>query len=119
MLVSYLRSLIELSEFKLMKEFEDQKHPEEERTNFKYILKKQKQLLSYIEAYSFILVEMEQEPGESCLTHFFKVSFIGVKNHRKLFEKYKFRFYEALASLVMSLSKFKLQFNLWIKKFIR
>ena len=40
MLMKYLERLIELSEYKLLKEFEDQKNPEEDVQNFKYILKK-------------------------------------------------------------------------------
>jgi hypothetical protein len=42
MLQSYLNRLIELSESKLIKEFEEQMNPEEDVQNFKYILKKQK-----------------------------------------------------------------------------
>ena len=42
MLVNYLDRLIELSEAKLIKEFENQKNPDEDVQNFKYILKKQK-----------------------------------------------------------------------------
>ena len=110
MLLKYLERLIELSEFKLIKEFENQKNPEEDVQNFKYILKKQKQLITYIESYSYILVELDEAPTETVLTHFFKVCTIGVSNHRKLFESYKHRFYEALASLVMSLSQHKQQF---------
>ena len=56
MLLKYLERLIELSEYKLIKEFEEQKDPEEDVTNFKYILKKQKQLICYIESYSYILI---------------------------------------------------------------
>ena len=104
MLLKYLERLIELSEFKLIKEFEDQKNPDEDVQNFKYILKKQKQLISYIESYSFILLELTNPPSEIIQTHFFKVCYIGVSNHRKLYDKYKHRFYESLASLVMSLS---------------
>jgi len=51
-----------------------------------------------------MLLELDTAPSERVLAHFFKVSTIGVANHRKLFDKYKHRFYEALASLVMSLS---------------
>ena len=51
--------------------------------------------------------------------HFFRVCSIGVSNHRKLLEKYKHRFYEALVALVMSLSKHKQQFAQWIRKFVR
>ena len=79
-------------------------NPDEDVQNFKYILKKQKQLITYIESYSFMLMEIEEEPSEEVQKHFFKVSAIGVGNHRKLFEKYKQRFYEGLASLVMGLS---------------
>lgn len=43
MLFKYLERLIELSEFKLIKEFEETKNPnDEDIQNFKYILKKQK-----------------------------------------------------------------------------
>lgn len=48
-----------------------------------------------------------------------KIGFIGVNNHRKLYNKYRFRFYEALAQLSMSLSKFGNPFSQWIKKFVR
>ena len=44
---------------------------------------------------------------------------IGVSNHRKLYEKYKHRFYDALASLVMSLSQYREAFAQWIRKFVR
>jgi hypothetical protein len=39
-LYGYLDRLIELSEFKLIKEFEEQKAPEQDVQNFKFILKK-------------------------------------------------------------------------------
>ena len=51
----YLERLIEVSENKLIKEFEEQDDPKHESKNFKYILKKQKQLISFIESYSFII----------------------------------------------------------------
>ena len=53
------------------------------------------------------------------MTHFYKVGTIGVRNHRKLYDKYKVKFYEALASLVMSLSAHKSEFLQWIRKFVR
>jgi len=40
MLFNYLDRLIELSEAKLIKEFEEQKDPDDDVQNFKYILKK-------------------------------------------------------------------------------
>jgi hypothetical protein len=52
-------------------------------------------------------------------THFFKVCTIGVCNHRKLYEKYKHRFYESLASLLMALSRHTQIFAPWIRKFVR
>ena len=65
MLFKYLERLIELSEFKLIKEFEETKNPNEEDVqNFKYILKKQKQLISYIESYSYILMELSAPPSD-------------------------------------------------------
>ena len=44
---------------------------------------------------------------------------IGIKNHRKLYSKYRNRFYEALAGFIMALSQHKTAFIQWIKKFIR
>ncbi len=97
----------------------DQQNPESDLQNFKYILKKQKQLIAYIESYSFIIRNLNQAPSDKFLTHFMKVGSIGVNNHRKLYNKYRFRFYESLAQLTMSLASFKQQFTKWIKKFIR
>lgn len=48
-----------------------------------------------------------------------KIGSIGVNNHRKLYNKYRFRFYESLAQLSMSLSNFQNPFVQWIKKFVR
>lgn len=48
-----------------------------------------------------------------------KVGLIGVNNHRKLYTKYRFRFYESLAQLTMSLAHFKDPFVQWINKFVR
>ena len=48
-----------------------------------------------------------------------KIGSIGVNNHRKLYNKYRWRFYEALAQLSMSLANFKNSFTQWIKKFVR
>jgi hypothetical protein len=106
MLTNYLDRLIELSEAKLLKEFESQNmSPDEDVQNFKYVLKKQKQLISYIESYSYMLLELSVAPNERVLTHFFKVACIGIQNHRKLYDKYKHKFYESLAALCMGLAK--------------
>jgi len=40
---------------------------------------------------------INREPNEALLIHFMKVGSIGVNNHRKLYNKYRFRFYESLA----------------------
>lgn len=48
-----------------------------------------------------------------------RVGSIGVNNHRKLYVKYRTRFYESLAQLTMSLSNFENGFKSWIKKFVR
>lgn len=53
------------------------------------------------------------------MLHFMKVGSIGVNNHRKLYNKYRFKFYESLAQLTMSLTGFKNSFAVWIKKFVR
>ena len=46
----YIERLTELSEQRLIKEFMDQANPQSDLHNFKYILKKQKQLIAYIES---------------------------------------------------------------------
>ena len=51
----YLERLVEVSETKIIKEFENQEDPKNDFKNFKQILKKQKQLISFIESYSYIL----------------------------------------------------------------
>lgn len=48
-----------------------------------------------------------------------RVGSIGVNNHRKLYAKYRSRFYEALAQLTMSLSNFENGYKNWIKMFVR
>ena len=73
---------------------------------FRKFVKKQKQLIAYIESYSFIIRNLAREPSERFLQHFMKIGSIGVNNHRKLYNKYRWRFYEALAQLSMSLSNF-------------
>ena len=64
-------------------------------------------------------MELSTPPTDIILTHFFKVCTIGVCNHRKLYEKYKQRFYESLASLIKSISINRVQFLPWIRKFVR
>ncbi len=46
----------------------------------------------------------QTELSDNVLQHFFKVCILGVSYHRKLYEKYKRKFYDALICLVMSLS---------------
>ena len=60
-----------------------------------------------------------QQPSEAFLLHFFKVCSIGVKHHRKLYPKYRDRFYEALAHFTMSLAHHKTAFIQFSKKFVR
>ncbi len=88
-LAKYMDRLIELSEQKLIKEFEDQENPHSDLKNFKIILKKQKQLLSFIESYSYIVQNLQTELSEASLQHFLKTCTIAVKNHRKLYNKYR------------------------------
>jgi hypothetical protein len=107
----YLEKLVEVSEVKIIKEFEQQDDPKNDFKNFKQILKKQKQLLSFIESYSFILANLKsQAPSEAFLLHFFKVCAIGVRHHRKLYPKYRDRLYAALAHFTMSLASHKAPF---------
>jgi hypothetical protein len=42
-----------------------------------------------------------------------------VRHHRKLYAKYRTKFYDALAFFTMSLTKHKHAFTSWIKKFIQ
>jgi hypothetical protein len=51
--------------------------------------------------------------------HFYKVCSIGVRHHRKLYPKYRDRFYEALAHFTMSLAHHKTAFIQFSKKFVR
>jgi hypothetical protein len=117
---NYLEKLVDVSEKKIIKEFEQQEDPKNDFKNFKQILKKQKQLLSFIESYSFILANLQSHaPSEAFLLHFFKVCSIGVRHHRKLYPKYRNRLYEALAHFTMSLAHHKTAFIQWSKKFVR
>lgn len=88
-------------------------------------------MIAYIESYSFIIKNLKGgfEGGEAnegtfvisekFLFHFLRIGKIGVNNHRKLYNKYRFRFYETLASLTMSLSGFSENFKKWTTKFVR
>ena len=58
-LVLYLGRLIEVSELKVLREFEEAEDPRHDFKNFKLILKKQKQMLSFISSYSFIVKQMK------------------------------------------------------------
>lgn len=60
-----------------------------------------------------------QQPSEAFLLHFYKVCHLGVRHHRKLYPKYRERFYEALAHFSMSLAHHKTAFVQWAKKFVR
>ena len=102
--------MIDVSENKIIKEFEEQEDPKNDYKNFKQILKKQKQLISFIESYSYIVSNLNTTPTEAFLLHFYKVCSIGVRHHRKLYQKYRERFYEALAFFTMSLSKHRVPF---------
>lgn len=62
---------------------------------------------------------LKQEPSEAFLLHFHKVCEIGVRHHRKLYQKYRERFYNALASFTKALAFHKAPFALWSKKFVR
>ncbi|CDW71353.1 dna-dependent protein kinase catalytic subunit [Stylonychia lemnae] len=114
----YLSKLTTLSQNKIIKEFEQQEDPKNDYKNFKQILKKQKQLLSFIESYSFIIQNLDSEPSDEVTQHFLKVCEIGVRHHRKLYQKYRDRFYEALASFTKALSKHQKAFANWIQKFV-
>ena len=56
-LMKYLERLIQVAEMKVMAEFLDDDDPsnQTDARNFKIILKKQKQLISYIESYSYVI----------------------------------------------------------------
>lgn len=81
----------------MVKVFEDVENPSSDFQNFKQILKKQKQLLTFIESYANIISNLQEEPTEQAMSQFLKMCLIGVKNHRKLYSKYKLKFYRVLA----------------------
>lgn len=76
-------------------------------------------MISFIESYSYIIQNLKRQPSEAFLLHFYKICNIGVRHHRKLYNKYRDRFYEALAGFTMALSQHKAAFIQWIKKFVR
>ena len=118
-LQNYMVKLSEISDKKLIKQLMETDRPDSDLQNFKYILSKQKQLIAFIESYSFIIRNLEKKPSEYFLQHFMTVGQIGVNNHRKLYHSYRGRFYEAIANLTMSLSGFEDEFKIWVQRFVR
>lgn len=85
---------------------------------FKVILKKQKQLISFLFSYSNFVKNMESPPGERECQHFYDLALTATRNFRKLYVKWRPKFLEALASLIMALHKHQAIFIHWIVRFV-
>lgn len=93
-------------------------NPETEVKKFKVILKKQKQLISFLTSYAHFVNNMELPPGERECQHFFDLALTATRNFRKLYVKWRPKFLEALASLIMSLHRHQTMFKQWSVKFV-
>jgi hypothetical protein len=113
---SYLDKLIDLSEMRIVKDMDDPSSwdktevgddKQEDAKNFKVILKRQKQMISFLSSYSYIINNFTHQPSDISMQHFFKLALIGTKNFRKLYEKYRPKLFESLVCMIMSLSGFE------------
>ena len=121
----YMEWLIDLSELWIVKDMEESvfdwenvNQQTEEAKNFKIILKRQKQMISFLSSYSFIINNFTKPPSELAMVHFYKLTIIATSTFRKLYEKYRPKFFESLTSIIMSISNFK-SFMYWIWRFIK
>ena len=86
--------------------------------NFKLMLKKQKQLISFVSSYGYLITNLDKVTDHQ-LQHLFRLIKIVFKKYRLLFEKYKTPLFEALSHLLMSLSSHQTSFNNLIKRIVR
>lgn len=117
----YLEKLmfVEMNTYRIVEEFEDISDPDREIKKFKVILKKQKQLISFLTSYSYFITNMETQPGERECQHFYDLSLSATRNFKKLYQKWRPHFLEALSLLIVSLSKYNAIFIHWIVRFIK
>ncbi|CAI2378981.1 unnamed protein product [Moneuplotes crassus] len=117
----YLEKLmfVEMNTYRIVEEFGDLSNPETEVKKFKVILKKQKQMISILGSYAHFVTNMDLPPGERECQHFFDLALTATRNFRKLYVKWRPRFLEALASLIMALHKHQAMFIHWIAKFVK
>lgn len=101
------------------REFGDLSDPEREVKKFKVILKKQKQLISFLSSYAGFVQNMESPPGVLECQHFYDLAIISTRNFRKLYVKWRPKFLEAIASLIITLHKHQNIFIHWIVKFVK
>ena len=120
-LKSYLERLmfVEMNTYRIVEEFGDLSDPDREVKRFKVILKKQKQLVSFLTSYSYFVSNMDSHPGERECQHFYDLSLTATRNFRKLYMKYRPQFLESLASLIISLNKHDAIFIHWIVRFVK
>ena len=120
-LKSYLERLmfVEMNTYRIVEEFGDLSDPDREVKRFKVILKKQKQLVSFLTSYSYFVSNMDSQPGERECQHFYDLSLTATRNFRKLYMKYRPQFLESLASLIISLNKHDAIFIHWIVRFVK
>ena len=120
-LKSYLERLmfVEMNTYRIVEEFGDLSDPDREVKRFKVILKKQKQLVSFLTSYSYFVSNMDSQPGERECQHFYDLSLTATRNFRKLYMKYRPQFLESLASLIISLNKHDSIFIHWIVRFVK
>lgn len=62
---------------------------------------------------------MESHPGERECQHFYDLALTATRNFRKLYVKWRPKFLEALASLIMALHKHQAIFIHWIVRFVK
>lgn len=120
-LKTYLDKLmfVEMNTYRIVEEFGDLSDPDREIKKFKVILKKQKQLISFMVSYSYFVTNMDSHPSERECQHFYDLSLTATRNFRKLYVKYRPQFLDALASLIISLSKHDAIFIHWIVRFVK
>lgn len=62
---------------------------------------------------------MDSAPGERECQHFYELALTATRNFRKLYVKWRPKFLEALASLIMALHKHQAIFIHWIVRFVK
>ena len=76
-------------------------------------------MISFLSSYANFVINMDVPPGERECQHFYDLALTATRNFRKLYVKWRPRFLEALASLIMSLHKHQAMFIHWIVRFVK